>query len=138
MARAVYKGVHEAVFLQNRLRADRPIFSRLAERGISTYDLVASCGCITADHGEVFQALEQVLLDPVYAAFVASALAVSDDVERGLVRDMTLFRTQCRLAAESLAGRPLEAFRDLVGEGLPEPLAMALNALLNGILGSGG
>lgn len=137
MAGAVYKGVQEAVFLQNGLRVDRPIFSRLAERGISTYDLVASCGCIEADHGEVFQTLEQVLLDPRYSAFVAAALALSDDVERGLIRDMTVFRTRCRLVAESVAGRPVEALRDLVGDGLPEPLAMALNALLNGVLESG-
>jgi len=61
IAKAVYKGVQEAVFLQNGLRADRPIFSRLAERGISTYDLLASCGCMTADHGEVFQALNALL-----------------------------------------------------------------------------
>jgi iron complex transport system substrate-binding protein len=138
MAGAVYKGVQEAVFLQNGLRADRPIFSRLAERGVFTHDLSAACGCAAEEREEVFKGLEQVLLDPVYAEFVASALALSDDVERGLVRDMTMFRTQCRLVAESLAGRPVEPFREPLGHGLPEPLAMALNALLNGILQGGG
>ena len=65
---------------------------------------------------------------------MASALAVSDDLERGLIRDLTFFRAQCGLVAESLAGRPVEVIRDpaLAGD-LPEPLALALSALLCGI-----
>ena len=135
LARAVYKGVQEAVFLQNGLRADRTLITRLDERGITPYALVAGCSWDTALRGERLERLEQVLLDPPYAAFVASAFAISDDMERGLIQDLTFFRSQCRLVAESLAGRPLEVLPDLVGGDVPEPLALALSALLRGIGG---
>jgi ABC-type Fe3+-hydroxamate transport system substrate-binding protein/adenosylcobinamide amidohydrolase len=137
MARAVYRGVQEAVFLQNGLRRERPVISRLDERGISPYALVAACPWAGDVRASRLERLEQVLLDPHYAAFVASALAVSDDAERGLIQDLTLFRAQCGLVAESLAGRPVEPLQDLVTAELPEPLALALNALLNGIAEEG-
>ncbi len=133
LARAVYNGVKEAVFRQNGLRADRPLIARLAERGISPYDLAAACPWGEEVRSARLHRLEQTLLDPPYAAFVATALALCDEAERGLIRDMTFFRGQCRLVTESLAGRPVEPLSDLVADDVPEPLAMALNALLNGI-----
>ncbi len=133
LARAVYRGVQEAVFLQNGLRPDRPVIARLEERGLTPFGLAASCPCGKDKRAERLERLEQVLLDPACASFVAAALAMSDEVERGLVRDLTLFREQCRLVAENLAGRPVEPLEDLVREDLPEPLALALNALLSGV-----
>ena len=138
LARAVYKGVQEAVFLQNGIRADRPLIARLEERGITPYALVAACPWNEDERGARLERLEQVLLEPPHAAFVASALAICDDRERGLIRDLTFFEAQCRLVAESLAGRPLKDLQDLVGGDVPEPLALALSALLSGIAGEGG
>ncbi len=137
LARAVSRGVQEAVFLQNGLYSDRPVIARLEERGVSPYGLVAACPWDGDVRAERLERLEQALLDPPVEAFVARALAVADDADRGLVRDLTFFREQCRLVAESLAGGPVGPLEDLVREDLPEPLALALNALLNGVAAGG-
>ncbi|MFP3928854.1 MAG: adenosylcobinamide amidohydrolase [Desulfobacteraceae bacterium] len=133
LAHAIYKGVREAVRLQNGITADRSIISRLAERGISPYELAASCPWEHKDPLQRLKRLEQALLDPRYAGLMAAALALSDQAETGLVRDLTFFRSQCLSVARDLAGRPVEPLQDLVAGDFPEPLAMALNALLNGI-----
>ena len=60
-----------------------------------------------------------------------------NDAERRLVRDLIFFRHQCRLGTESLADGPVAPLEDFVREDLPEPLALAMNALLNGVAAGG-
>lgn len=130
----VYRGVREAVSRQNRIRQHRTIFERLEERGVSLYGLAAPCQCERSARPRVLELLEETLLDPRYASFVELAFAVSDDAQRGLIRDLSPFESLCRSVAEDIARRPVGDLEDLAGgDNLPEALSMALNALLNGV-----
>jgi len=134
IARAVYGAVQEAVYNQNGITAQRHIFQRLKDRRISLYGLVsdAKCDCNIAPN-ELVAAMEEVLLDPRYAAFVATAFAVSDDVERGLIRDLGLFDALCHQVASEIAGRELTVLEELIGDEFPQITRMALNAIFNGV-----
>jgi len=134
IARAVYGAVQEAVYNQNGITAQRHIFQRLKDRRISLYGLVsdAKCDCDIASN-ELVAAMEKVLLDPRYAAFVATAFAVSDDVERGLIRDLGLFDALCHQVASEIAGRELTVLEELIGDEFPQITRMALNAIFNGV-----
>ena len=135
IARAVYQGVLEAVSKQNGLVASRSVFQRLHDRHISLYELVseAQCDCM-AQKGQATVSLEEILMEPRYAGFVQAAFALSDNYERGLIRDLSSHQLCCQTVAEEIAGKKIPAFRDLVtAEDMPVPLKMSLNALLNGI-----
>ena len=134
IARAVYGAVQEAVYNQNGITAQRHIFERLKDRRISLYSLVsdAKCDCDIAPN-ELVAAMEEILLDPRYAAFVATAFAVSDDVERGLIRDLGLFDALCHQVASEIAGRELTVLEELIGDEFPQITRMALNAIFNGV-----
>ncbi len=135
IARAVYRGVLEAVSKQNALVTGRNIFQRLNDRHISLYELVseAQCDCM-AEKGEATVALEEILMTPRYAGFVQAAFALSDNYRRGLISDLSSYQLWCEIVAEEIAGKEIPLFRDLVrAEDIPVPLKMSLNALLNGI-----
>jgi adenosylcobinamide amidohydrolase len=134
IARAVYAGVQEAVRRQNGLTPDRHVFHRLHERHVTLFGLADGhrCGC-DVDPGDLARELEHILLDPRYAGFVETALALSDRKELAAVADLGVFETTCHQVAEELAGRPLERLRPLLArEDLPPVLTRALNALANG------
>lgn len=137
IARAVYQGVTEAVYLQNGLIAKRNIFQRLEERKISLFELadLADCPCRGERPAKTATALQELLLDPQYAAWMASALALSDAWERGLIGDLSIYRKSCLVTAEVIAGHPIEALEDytLKMEDIPLVLRLAFNALLNGL-----
>jgi len=135
IAKAVYDGVREAVFRQNGIVRKRNVFQRLKERGIALYELVPAKGLSPGmRRREAVKALESLLLDATYAAFVETALAVSDQAEIGLVSDLTPFRRWCLAVASRIAGRDVPALEDLVADRhLPKAVKLALNALLTGV-----
>jgi len=135
ISKAVYEGVQEAIFKQNGLFKERNIFQRLKERKISMYHLVSSakCDCMP-NKNKTFGALEELLLDPLYSGFIKSALALSDDYEKGLLANLSVYDLQCKIVAEKIAGKKITVLKDLVGiDNIPVVLKSALNALLNGI-----
>ncbi len=135
IATAVYQGVREAVYKQNNLTASRNIFQRLQERNISIYSLISGMvrECIPKKCG-LLGSVEQILLDPRYSGFIESAFVLSDNYEKGLIKDLSTYELWCRLIAEDIAGKKIEQMKELVFlEDLPIVLKMALNAVLNGV-----
>ncbi len=135
ISKAVYEAVQGAIFKQNGLYIKRNIFQRLKERRISMYGLVSSAkfDCMP-EKNKTVGALEELLLDPLYSGFIKSALALSDDYEKGLLDNLSLYNFQCKRIAEKIAGNKIAGLKDLVGiDDIPVVLRSALNALLNGI-----
>ena len=63
-----------------------------------------------------------------------SALVLSDNHEKGLVKDLSTYELWCRLIAEDIAGKKIEQMKELVFmDDMPVVLKMALNAVLNGV-----
>ena len=135
IAKAVYDGVQEAVFRQNGIVRRRNVFQRLEERKISLYNLIPDQGLGPGlPKRAAVAVLESLLLDREAAAFVETALAVSDQAEIGLIADLAPFRRWCLTMASGIAGRKVTALEDLVADKtLPEAVKMAFNALLTGI-----
>ncbi len=101
IGRAVYAGVQEAIRKQNGLTGSRSIFKRLKERNIDLSELCQS-------DPQMRSRIERFLLEPRYSSFMAAAMAISDDYERGLVTDLTGFDLWCQTMADTLAGRPVD------------------------------
>ena len=141
IARAVYDGVKEAILKQNKVSENRHIFQRLKERKISLSGLISgiTCDCLEQNNipkGALVQAVEHLLLEDEYAGFMETALAVSDEYEKGLIRDLTLFEALCRQVAEKISGAPLGDMTDyLAGQDFPQVLKAALNAVIAGAAG---
>lgn len=134
IAQAVHAGVLEALAKQNRLLPGRHVLHRLLERGVSLYALTnqkaASCPTGAVSMGR----LEGALLEPGNAALVEAALALCDALARGQMHDLAPFRQMCEQQAQRIAGsQPLAAPYKLGGKPLPEPLALALGAILRGL-----
>ncbi|MBE9530461.1 MAG: adenosylcobinamide amidohydrolase, partial [Proteobacteria bacterium] len=93
IAKAVYQGVRVAICKQNKITASRNIFRRLMERKISIYRLVSGmkCECIPKKSA-LLGAVEEILLDPRYSGFIESALVLSDNHEKGLVKDLSAYQ----------------------------------------------
>ena len=134
IARAVHAGVTEAVFQQNGLTASRSVFHRLQERHLTVFGLLSDITCDCGiDRPALFNAVETLLLEPRYAGFVTSALALSDSYENGLIADLGAFDLWCRRMAAEIAGRDLPGIKDFFSDAdLPKVQAMMLNALVNG------
>ncbi len=79
--------------------------------------------------------LEGTLMVPRYAGFLAAALAISDDFERGLIVDLTGFKAWAHSVAEQIAGQSIEVLTPMVAQDdeLPQVIRSALDALINGI-----
>ncbi|HIJ57339.1 MAG TPA: ABC transporter substrate-binding protein [Deltaproteobacteria bacterium] len=135
IAAAVYEGVQEAVYKQNGLEFRRNIFKRLEERNISVYGLVSEgfCEC-GISRNALAAAVEEILLDPRYSSFVATALVLSDDHQKGLVTDLGLFKGWCKNVAEEIAGKEISDLKDRIGiNTLPPVMKLALNGIINGV-----
>jgi iron complex transport system substrate-binding protein len=135
IAKAVYQAVQEAICKQNKITASRNIFQRLMERNISIYRLISGmkCECIPKKC-TLLGSVEEILLDPRYSGFVESALVLSDNYEKGLIKDLSTYELWCRLIAEDIAGKKIEQMKELVFmDDMPVVLKMALNAVLNGV-----
>lgn len=135
IARAVYGGVTEAVSKQNGLRADRNLFQRLTDRRLSLEKIVQYYpGSISMDRQAVVSRLEKLLVMPYYASFLESALAVSDDHRKGLIKDLAFFDTMCASVAAKVAGRTDVVLPEISPTNeLPLVLAKAFSALITGI-----
>lgn len=133
IAKAVYNGVKEALQKQNGFYEDRSIFRRLRERRIELYSLIP--GNLRSD---ALPKVERLLLEPRYEAFMEMAILLSDAVERGYIKDLSPFRKLAYLTSREIAkryNRKAELrWKNMVTEsGLPEPIAIAFNAILNGL-----
>ncbi len=132
MAHAVYEGVQKAIFQQNGLVTDRSIFQRLKERKISLHDI-----CIQyAGHDtgkDLYKQAELIFLQPAYAAFLKDIMAMSDDYEKGLIKDLTGVDSMCEAIAKKITGKEM---RGGIGEidGLPVVMAKGLAAVMAGAL----
>jgi ABC-type Fe3+-hydroxamate transport system substrate-binding protein/adenosylcobinamide amidohydrolase len=133
IARAAYAGVREAVFKQNGIVARRHLVHRLDDRRISLFGLVGDCACgMAAD--TLTRELESLLMDPVYAGFMESALALSDAQQRGLIEDLDAFERWCEQTAAAVAGRPVVVRHDFTyAHSLPPVVKLAVDALLSGV-----
>lgn len=127
-AKAVYDGVKEAIRKQNGYTASRSIFQRLKEREVSIREIVRRYAGDVAFATEA----EHLLLDTKYSSFLASALAVSDQYERGLITDLDGFDSWCLSIASDIAGKPVEV-TDIDEEGLSPVLRKAIGALFSGL-----
>ena len=136
VARAVFSGVRQAVFMQNGIASDRHIFRRLQERGVSVQDISGSPDCSCTDgQKRIASAVEEVLMDPAYAGFLSAAMAVSDSREKGLVSDLGAFNNWALAVAGQIAGRPVPEIQNRCDvTGLPEVLRTALDAILTGTI----
>lgn len=138
IARAVYEGVNDAVFRQNGITTPRNVLGRLQERNISPFDLVRQCPCLErvndASGSLAVGMMEEILLQPRYAAFMESALALSDARERGQIGNMDTFEMWARSVAEDIAGGPIPEWKELVTQSdIPPTIRVSLNAVLNGL-----
>lgn len=135
VARAVYKGVQEAVYKQNGLVPIRNVFHRLKERKISILGLISEDICDCVGSRSAFSAeVERALLDPWVAGFVELSFTLNDAYERGLVKDLSSYETYCRHVAEMIAGKAIDDMQSLSKRrDLPRVLALSLNAVLNGV-----
>lgn len=140
IARSAYAGVRQAIARQNGIVGGRSVFERLKDRHISLFERVTRTESeCREEKNAVVGRVEQVLLDPAYAGFLEMAMALSDGVGRGTVNDLALFETWSLAVAGRIAGMPLdEVQRHFSADDLPEPLAMALNAIFTGVLLEGG
>ena len=137
IAKAVYQAVREAIAKQNSLTAERSVFRRLQERGIDLDDVWPPKGCHWgAGKGVLPSALDRLLLDHRYAGFLETAFALSDACQKGLVKDWAGFTDYGRSVAECIAGGAIPDWHPWHPEGqaLPEPLRLALEAFLNGLI----
>jgi iron complex transport system substrate-binding protein len=136
IARSVYEAVKEAVYKQNGISTQRDVFQRLMERKISVPGLVSLTHCDCGiKKGDLSKALEEIILQPEYASFITSSLALSDDYEKGLVKDLKSYRLWCAAIAEELAQEDIDEMEELVdSDGMPVIIRMSLNAILNGIV----
>ncbi|MCK5681772.1 adenosylcobinamide amidohydrolase [bacterium] len=141
IARAVYAGVIEAVRAQNSLYVGRSIFHRLKERRVTVYNFITAC---QSDFSEKLPiddklaalltgAVEKLLLDSRYRAFVEGSLALSDAFVRGQIVNLKSFRDQCARITQEIAGSVAKVQPyTYTGPKLPEPLSLALEALVSG------
>ncbi len=131
MAEAVHEGVTQALARQNGILVDRNIVQRLAERGLSLENLVQQFE--SSMNPRILAAKLEMLLDQsYYAAFVESALAVSDAGERGLLRESMFWDETCEDIILTLCGSrrspaPCNSKR------IPPTVAKAFGALITGI-----
>lgn len=135
LAKAVYAGVTEAVFKQNGHTPARTVFQRLSERQTTVFELLTDmpCNC-AAQRPAFFEGVERLLLDPFYAGFIQSALALSDAYEKGLVGDLGAFEIWCREIMADIAGERIDDPKEfIVSDKIPIVQKMALNALINGV-----
>jgi len=140
IGKAVYAGVNEAILKQNNLSSNRSVFQRLKERNISLYSLATGVTCDCMHQKGVTKnnfagIVEHLVLEKEYAAFLESALALSDAYERGLIRDLNFYQEWCRTIASQIAGQEVKNLQELIFDPqIPLVVKTALNAIFTGAL----
>ena len=136
IAETVYQGVREAVYKQNSIITKRNIFQRLKERQITLFDIVASADFENAgSKGKLIKAVQNILLDPYYAGFLKSSMAISDAYEQGLITDLGAYEALCCDITRKISGNEAKAFKKTSDDDkkMPLVLKMAFNSILDGI-----
>ena len=129
---AVYQGVREAVAKQNGITCRRSVWPRLQERRLGLYELVRNLP--GTSQAQIVPLWESVMLEPRYAGFMETAMALSDACERGQGLDLSSFADYCHMVARELAGKPVTEWQTIsFQEKLPRPLHMACEAFINGL-----
>lgn len=131
MAKAVHEGVTQAVSKQNGLLANRDIYQRLSDRKMS---LEAMAGAFShhMKKNEMIAKLQSLLSDPYYAAFVESALALSDAREKGLIKGTGFWDETCTAVIARISkSKALPAV--CKKNKIPREVAKAFGALISGI-----
>ncbi len=140
IAKAVYAGVNEAILKQNKVTEKRHIFQRLKERKISLFSLTSgiNCDCINLKNiprTQLSANVEHLLLEKEYSAFIETAFAISDEYEKGLIKDLTLFNLWCEKTAAKIAGEKVSSIPDyLADQQIPLVLKTALNTIITGVV----
>ncbi|MCP3875488.1 MAG: ABC transporter substrate-binding protein [Desulfobacteraceae bacterium] len=140
IASAVYDAVNQAILKQNKITADRHIFQRLKERKISLNRLTSEVNCDCMNQKKNAKSrfaikVDHLLLEKEYAGFIESALALSDEYEKGLIKDLSLFDDWCKSIASRISNQNVSAIEDHVHDDrIPVVLETALNAVFTGVL----
>ncbi|WP_051305779.1 adenosylcobinamide amidohydrolase [Desulfogranum mediterraneum] len=130
IARAVYKGVQEAIRRQNGLAAQRSIFQRLKERRL---DLQQLCRLRAPEQaGALHQRVERILLEPRYSDFIKATLALSDQYEQGLLEETSAFSSWAQSLAAEIAGGGFSVLDQRGLEQLPRMLGLGMAAIFTG------
>lgn len=139
IAKSVYAGVQRAVYLQNGIIASRSIFQRLKDRKINIFGLITSSECeCSIKKNDLNAAVEEILLNPKYSGFLKTALAISDNYEKGLLSNESSFnlwayKNWAKNISLQIAGKKIEEHKDFVRDSqMPIILKTALNAVING------
>jgi len=136
IAKAVHDGVTEAIAKQNSILPTRSLFARLDERHIRLYSILAQGEgkCIGLDKQSLFVSMENLLLNPYYAGYITSALAISDANQRGLAPDLQAFATWGKAVSRSISGTgDIKETYHLAQGRLPKVLTMAFQSMVNGL-----
>lgn len=134
IAKAVYKGVKEAIYLQNGFTEKLNIFQKLKMRKIEIFPLAA--WILENDKNRAFElasGFEKLMLKEEYASFLEAAFAVSDDYEYGIITDLTMFEKWCETVSEEISGKKIKKRKILIKDKAPKVLEKAINAILNGL-----
>jgi ABC-type Fe3+-hydroxamate transport system substrate-binding protein/adenosylcobinamide amidohydrolase len=134
IARAVYAGVKEAIYLQNGIRAGRSIFQRLKERKIALFDLIDRDRFKNINRQRLINVLEEILMQSRYASFIETAFVISDAYEKGLITNLETFQLWCKDIAGEIAGREARSIATFItNENIPIVMRMAFNSILQGL-----
>ncbi len=129
IAKAVHGAVTEAIYRQNGLQAKRPVRQRLLERGLRIKQVAAAFPDL--DQVTATQTLTTLLKDSYYASFVETALAISDDLNKGLISSDVIFNQLCIHVAARISGQANITINDLPrSKKLTPVLSQAFGALL--------
>jgi adenosylcobinamide amidohydrolase/ABC-type Fe3+-hydroxamate transport system substrate-binding protein len=138
IARVVYDAVVEAVAKQNGKGKVRPVWLRLAERGIVTSELgpdFQGKGALPGFEDEFMK----LLLEERPQALLEAAFALDDAAVMGEYSSIRQFRDFAAQEASGIAGRDIGPVRQLVTDkGIPPALAAALDALGSALLARNG
>jgi len=134
IAKAVYKGVKEAIYLQNGFTEKLNIFQKLKKRNIEIFPLATWIS--ENDKKRAFELateFEKLMLRKEYSSFMEAAFAISDDYESGIITDLTIFEKWCKTVAEDLAGKKIKKRKNFIENKTPKVLEKAINSILNGL-----
>ncbi|MDR3204094.1 MAG: adenosylcobinamide amidohydrolase [Deltaproteobacteria bacterium] len=134
IAQVVYQGVTEALRRQNGKAPDRPVWTRLAERGI----LIEELGVEFSGHGQAKNFKNnfiKLMLEPKVASLIEAAFSLDDARCMGELSDLSQFETLAAAEAAKIAGQDIGPIRNLVSDNIiPPALKSALNALGTALL----
>jgi iron complex transport system substrate-binding protein len=134
IAKTVYKGVKEAVYLQNGFTENLNIFQKLKKRNIEIFPLSKWIEQNEKKRAfELAAEFEKLMLRKDYASFMESVFAISDDYESGIITDLTVFEKWCDAVSEDIAGKKIQKKKVFIKDKTSTVLEKAINAILNGL-----